>query len=56
MFTQNTNNFNGFFEDESNYVKKRIFINEVEIYTVSTIFKVLNNVLVKNDLIFNKIF
>jgi endopeptidase La len=55
-FTPNTNNFNGFFEDESNYIKKRIFRNEVEIYTVSTIFEVLNHVLVKNDLIFNKIF
>lgn len=55
-FTPITNNFNGYFEDELNYVKKRIFRNEVEIYTVSNIFEVLDHVLVKNDLVFNKVF
>ena len=36
------------------YKNPRIFRNEMEVYTVSNIFEVLEHALVKNDLIFNK--
>ena len=41
--------------NHENYNKVRMFRNEMEVYTVSNIFEVLEHALVKNDLVFKKI-